>query len=373
MFLGNDQGGEDAHQVIGCAVRGVEAVGGDFQGLPLSKPLGVAGVKDQLGDPLAEGALSHGDARAVVTDGPGEELRAAGGVGAQKEDGGLIRQVGVLGPQGGIGQVFLPVLEVEHDPSAGEAPRGQGGGPVRSAGVAPQVHQPDSGLLIQLGHGLLEGGGGAFAEAEAVDIGDAVPQLEGDDGDVHRPAHHGPLQPLPLPLHGDGDLSPRLPADDRPGVHRGGEGLPVDLNQPVPRLKPRLQRGGAGQNGHDAEAVIKGVFDRHPDAHHHLTVDRLHKAGVVAGVHIDGVRVVQPGQNLLQGVQLQQLLGHAVHIVQGQQAFRGLQVQGPGGQDGAGEEQAQGQYAGNQFFHGSSFGHMGPRRTPQKRRPACGC
>ena len=79
--------------MVGGAVGGEEAEGGDLQAVPIKNTSGVALVIDVLGNPLAEGALTQGNPRLIVSDCGGEELGAAGGMGAGQDDQGLVRQV----------------------------------------------------------------------------------------------------------------------------------------------------------------------------------------------------------------------------------------------------------------------------------------
>mgnify|MGYP001092424943 CR=1 FL=1 len=185
VLWGNKQSWQDTNDVVGGAVRGEKAVGGDLQCLAALHNGAVGFVHHDLGGALAQGALAQGDAGAVGADVAGEELRAAGGVLAGEDND---RLLGDAGDAGAVVVAAGAVPEVEHYLAAGEQAGGHGGRAAVTSGVGAQVYNPQRYILFQIPDGLQKGLGGGGAETEAVNNAGVSHPVISDDGDVYCPA-----------------------------------------------------------------------------------------------------------------------------------------------------------------------------------------
>ena len=317
VLLGDQQGGEDPHGVVGDAVGGVEAVGRDLQAVAVKLVWGVFLGQDQLGHPLAIGPLAHRDAEAMVPGGGSEHLRAAGAPGAGEDH---HRHVGVVGGVRADAPVVGQAVGAEHidHDAVRELSGSKVDGRVRAAGVGAQVHDPDVRPALQLLQGLLHGGGGGGAEAVALDVAHIpVLQLIGDDGDNYGPALQGEVPGLAGAVEpdGEGGLCAGLAPDEGGGVHARLQGDAVHRQDAVSGGQAGLLGGGAVQHREDLHPVAYGGLDGHPDAHHRLAVHLVQEGLVLLGGHIGGIGVVQGVQNSLNCVLLQDVFRDLVHII----------------------------------------------------------
>ena len=255
-----------------------------------------------------------------------------------EDNDGLVGKGGQIGRERAVRAGAIP--QISHGLRAGKSADRLGGRRGQSAPVAPQIHDPDTGLVLIGGDPLLDMGIRVRAEGGALKIAHMpFHQTGGGSWDRNGAPRQGGRVRFLSALVGHGDLGARLSLDPggyQRGVHPQG-GTAVHRHDPVAVPQPGRLGRRALQHGGDGHSICAGNGD-HADPHQAGILHGGQKSLVLLCGKVLGIGVPKLFQHGGDGGLLQHLLGNGVNVGCREQGAGLLQREGLGGQRQQGSE-----------------------------------